>query len=67
MTKFVTDLTNILLNTGRLQQIILVKHLTFENIAFNRVFVRSGTNFVIGDEWFCSILKLKMGDSSKMV
>ena len=32
-----------------------------------RIFVRSVTNFVIGDEWFCSIFKLKMGDSSKMV
>ena len=33
----------------------------------NRVFVRSVMNFVIGDEWFFSIFKLKMGDSSKMV
>ena len=35
--------------------------------ALNRVFVRSVMNFVIGDEWFYSILKLKMGESSKMV
>ena len=35
--------------------------------AIKRVFVRSVTNFVIGDEWFCSVFKLKMGDSSKMV
>ena len=34
---------------------------------YNRVFVRSAMNFVIGDEWFCSIFKLKMGDSSKTV
>ena len=27
-----------------------------------RIFVRSVTNFVIGDEWFCSVFKLKMGD-----
>ena len=33
----------------------------------NRVFVRSVMNFVIGDEWFCSIFKLKMGYSSEMV
>ena len=33
----------------------------------NRVFVRSVMNFVTGDEWFCSIFKLKMGDSPKMV
>ena len=32
-----------------------------------RIFVRSVTNFVIGDVWFCSVFKLKMGDSSKMV
>ena len=32
-----------------------------------RIFVRSVTNFVIGDEWFCSIFNLKMRDSSKMV
>ena len=36
-------------------------------LVFNRVFVRSVMNFVIGDEWFCSSFKLKMGDSSKMV
>ena len=30
-----------------------------------RIFVRSVMNFVIGDEWFFSIFKLKMGDSSK--
>ena len=35
--------------------------------AHTRIFVRSVTNFVIGDEWFCSIFKLKMGDSSKVV
>ena len=32
-----------------------------------RIFVRSVTNFVIGDEWYCSIFKIKMADSSKMV
>ena len=32
-----------------------------------RIFVRSVTNFVIGDKWFCSIFKLKMSDISKMV
>ena len=32
-----------------------------------RIFVRSVTNFVIGDEWFCLVFKLKMGDSSKML
>ena len=32
-----------------------------------RIFVRSVTNFVIGDEWFFSFFKLKMGDSSNMV
>ena len=35
--------------------------------ASNRVFVRSVMNFVIGDEWFCSVFKLKMGDSSKIM
>ena len=38
-----------------------------EPAGINRVFVRSVMNFVIGDEWFCSIYKLKMGNSSKMV
>ena len=33
----------------------------------NRVFVRSVMNFVIGDKWLCSIVMIKMGDSSKMV
>ena len=32
-----------------------------------KIFVRLVTNFVIGDEWFCSAFKLKMGDSFKMV
>ena len=32
-----------------------------------KIFVRSVTNFVNGDEWFYSIFKLKMSDSSKMV
>ena len=36
-------------------------------ITKKRIFVRSVTNFVIGDEWFCSVFKLKMGISSKMV
>ena len=36
-------------------------------VAFKRIFVRSVTNFVIGYEWFCSVFKLKMGDSSRMV
>ena len=35
--------------------------------AQNRVFVGSVMNFVIGDEWLCSIFQLKMGDSSEMV
>ena len=35
-------------------------------VIYKRIFVGSVTNFVIGDEWFCSVFKLKMGDSSKM-
>ena len=35
--------------------------------ALKRIFVRSVTNFVIGDEWFRSVIKLKMSESSKMV
>ena len=30
--------------------------------AYNRVFVRSVMNFVVDDEWFCSIFNLNMGD-----
>ena len=41
--------------------------LSFVRSVHNRVFVRSVMNFVIDYEWFCSIFKLKVGDSSKMV
>ena len=38
------------------------RSLTAATFTSNRVFVRSVTNFVIGDEWFCSVFKLKKGD-----